>query len=98
MQTVPDDLKKKLHAHGQEHVLAGWDRLDGAQRANLVQQLEKIDFDLLQGLFQQRDRPVAAIALEDMKPVPVIPSPSAEDAGAKSQGEAALRRGEVAIL
>ena len=36
---------------GQDHVLAGWDRLDPEQRAALVGQLQALDLDELHRLY-----------------------------------------------
>src|SRR5262245_57234761 len=98
MQTVPDNLRQLLQAHGQEHTLAGWEQFDAAARTNLVKHLEAIDFDLLHRLYEERDHPLAGIAPDCIEAIPVIPSPSPEDATARSQGEEAVRRGQVAAL
>lgn len=47
-----DRLRKKLAAHGQEHVLAYWEELDASERARLAEQIEAIDLDLIDKLFR----------------------------------------------
>ena len=43
-----DSALALLRAHGQEHVLAFWDRLDEAARAALLAQVEALDFGALE--------------------------------------------------
>lgn len=98
MQTVPDDLRKRLRAFNQEHVLAWGDRLNAVERTELVAQLQAIDLELLKKLYAERDKPPVVVRPDEMEPIEVTPSPSPDDAAAKVQGEESLRRGEVATL
>jgi UDP-N-acetylglucosamine/UDP-N-acetylgalactosamine diphosphorylase len=97
MQTVPDDLKTRLRAHGQEHVLAWWDRLNDAERAALVEQLQALDLDRLHQLYNDRGHTYTLPDPSRISPPPVI-RPGLEDEKARARGEEALRRGEVAAL
>ncbi len=97
MLIVPDDLRQRLHEHGQEHVLAAWDRLSDAERRGLLDQLKGLDLGQLRRLYEQRDHAFAVPPPERIRPVPVIPL--GDDATeARRRGEEALRRGEVAVL
>ncbi|REJ65486.1 MAG: UDPGP type 1 family protein [Planctomycetota bacterium] len=96
-------LESRLARYGQEHVLAFWDELDAAGRAQLAEQLADIDLDLVDSLYRtgsdavnfaelaRRAEPPHAIRLAgDQNPF----SPEA----ARARGEAALREGQVAVL
>ncbi len=89
------DLFDTLKAHGQEHVLHGWDGLTAAERATFAAQLRGIDFKELKSLYAQKDDKAAALPpREQIRPLAVEqPDPSAVPVG-----EGALRGGEVAVL
>jgi UDP-N-acetylglucosamine/UDP-N-acetylgalactosamine diphosphorylase len=97
MVQVPDDLRQRLREHGQEHVLAGWDRLSDAEREGLLQQMRGLDLGQLRRLYEQRERSFAVPPAERIAPVPVI-GLDADAREARRLGEEALRRGEVAVL
>ncbi len=97
MLTVPPDVRQKLREHGQDHVLAGWDRLDDNRRAALLGQLQAIDLDQLRRLFAQRDQTYALPAPERIAPAPVAKLDPA-DQPTRRRGEEALRQGQVAVL
>lgn len=50
MEQPPAELLSELQRLGQQHLLAFWDELDDAQRTDLVQQVQDIDFDQLKSL------------------------------------------------
>jgi UDP-N-acetylglucosamine/UDP-N-acetylgalactosamine diphosphorylase len=52
---MKDNLLSILAPHGQEHLLAFWDRLNDGQRENLAQQIRRIDFALLDRLYTRRN-------------------------------------------
>ncbi len=97
MHQPPDDLRDRLKARGQEHVLAAWDRLDAEERAHLMGQLQALDFDLLARLYQRRNESFPVPAEHQIAPVPAI-LPDAPDPDARNIGAAALEQGEVAAL
>src|SRR5262245_23294813 len=97
MLTVPDPLRQKLRRHGQEHVLAFWDRLDDDQRRVLLGQIEALDLEALERLYARREEKYHGPAADSIRPVPGIPRTAGDDA-TRRQGEEALRRGEVAAL
>lgn len=88
-------LVAQLRALGQEHVLHGWDRLDAATRAELVEQLTAIDFGQIEALRTQATKPPDAVPAK-IEPVPITPAAYTREEVAR--GEEALRRGEVAAL
>ncbi len=97
MSSVPDELRLRLQQHGQEHVLAAWDRLSEAEREGLVRQLASINLDQLRGLYARRDQTFVLPRPDQIAPVPVTRLDE-DDHAVRQCGEAALRRGEVAAL
>ena len=92
---LPPDLLARLKAHGQEHVLHGWDSLSAVERAAFVRQLAALDFDQLRALYAKKDDPSASLPPRDrIAPLPV----EQRSAESVAVGEAALQRGEVAVL
>jgi UDP-N-acetylglucosamine/UDP-N-acetylgalactosamine diphosphorylase len=72
MTDVPPDLLARLRRHGQDHVLAGWDRLAADDRAAFADQLSRIDFAELEALYKRRDEPHAVLPPRDrLAPLPV---------------------------
>jgi UDP-N-acetylglucosamine/UDP-N-acetylgalactosamine diphosphorylase len=94
---VPQELKVRLQRHGQEHVLAAWQKLSATEKNELVEQLRMINLDELQQLYANREHAFTVPPAEAIAPVPVIRQDQATTA-TKRQGEAALRQGEVAAL
>jgi UDP-N-acetylglucosamine/UDP-N-acetylgalactosamine diphosphorylase len=95
MTDLAPTLLDRLKQHHQEHVLHGWESLPAAERAALAKQLEAINFDELAALFAKKDEPATSLPSRDrIAPLPV----EAPSADAVAVGEAALRRGEVAVL
>ncbi len=95
MTDFPSDLLGTLKAHGQEHLLARWERLTAAERAAFIAQLRALDIGQLAELYAKRyDKAAALPSRERIRPLRVE-QPSAKSAVV---GEAALGRGEVAVL
>jgi len=96
MMSVSPALHDKLRRHGQEHVLAWWDRLDDTQRRELLEQLKALDFELLDKLTKQKT----------VYPLPppekIVPAPvqrlGQDETAERRLGQQALDRGEVAVL
>ncbi len=98
MQTVPHDLRQRLRDHGQEHVLAWWDRLDVPQREGLVRQLDALDLGELRRLHQRRTLKLDKIDPARIAPLPETTHDQARLAYFHSRGEEAFRAGQVAFL
>lgn len=97
MRDVPPDLMSRLRRHKQEHAVAGWDRLDAATRSALIGQLAGVDFELLDDLYDGRDKPQGLPPLDQIQPVPMVDGDAVSSATA-DLGHAALAAGEVAVL
>lgn len=102
------ELVDRLARHGQDHVLRFWDELDADGRAQLAEQLGRLDLDRLDDLVA---RLVVGPGIEDSQPIdpsrvgPVdvrrVPQTDAERVArrhAAERGEAALAAGEVAAV
>ncbi|MDO4587006.1 MAG: UTP--glucose-1-phosphate uridylyltransferase [Planctomycetia bacterium] len=70
MQTK-EQLLKKLRPLGQTQLLTFWDELDSEQQQSLSLQIEEIDFDELNALFEHRNDPPASAAMADRAKEPV---------------------------
>jgi UDP-N-acetylglucosamine/UDP-N-acetylgalactosamine diphosphorylase len=97
MHDVPSDLLHRLRNHGQEHVLAGWERLDAGRRAGLMAQLAGIDLDEINRLYAQRDQLADVPTADRLKPIPTETAATIDPAAIRL-GHEALARGELAVL
>jgi UDP-N-acetylglucosamine/UDP-N-acetylgalactosamine diphosphorylase len=89
-------LRAALAEHGQEQLLRFWNELDGDGRTRLEHDLRSLDLDLLDELVVTLVQdPQPPIDVGGLEPVLPAPPPSPEDI---AEGEAALRRGEVAVV
>jgi UDP-N-acetylglucosamine/UDP-N-acetylgalactosamine diphosphorylase len=89
---IMPDLKTELldlaKPHGQDHLLAFWDRLDDPQRQALAAQIRAIDFALIARLY--RDRGAAAPVLGEVHSPPAV---RLDPAGRSWSCEAAVQAG-----
>jgi UDP-N-acetylglucosamine/UDP-N-acetylgalactosamine diphosphorylase len=98
MPPGPEELHEHLLRYGQEHVLAGWDRLSGAERDAFAASLKGLNLKELRELYQRRDEKYPLPDANRIEPVPVAPAGGPDVAQRRAQGEAALHAGEVAVL
>ncbi|NLF07863.1 MAG: UDPGP type 1 family protein [Pirellulaceae bacterium] len=99
-------LKERLHArliaHGQEHLLAFWERLDTRRQRLLAEQIDEIDFELIRRLHADggrrsdvreliaRSEPPPAIRLKGL--------PAGELRRARLHGQEAIRAGRIGAI
>ena len=111
MATTPefDQLRTRLQPFGQEHLLGFLDEFDEAQRSRLAEQINTIDLELIQSLFQgDVDQPDWAELSRRATPPPAkrlaereagIPGELGHtDQQASARGIEALRAGKVGVL
>lgn len=97
MPPAPAELAQHLAAHGQEHLLHGWDQLSETEKQELSDQIRRIDFPALRALYSAHQESASALpARSAIGPLPVRPLTTPPEI--ISLGEEALRRGEVAVL
>ena len=105
---MPDRLatiRRTLESHGQDHLLRFWDELEPAQRADLLSQIEAIQFDELDDLIEQYVRQKPKLDLpDDLEPAPYYPSDPAnkvrpyDAAKYRAAGEELIRGGKIAAF
>ncbi len=98
MTTIPEDLRRRLESHGQAHVLDHWAALTTSQQRELLAQLTALDLDELTALYARRNEKPQPPDWERVHTPPMIRPGQADDAEARVRGEAAIRRGEIALL
>jgi UDP-N-acetylglucosamine/UDP-N-acetylgalactosamine diphosphorylase len=98
-----NDLPTLPRQYGQEHLLAFWEKLDSGQRQSLAQQIQGVDFSLIQKLYVHRQdqgnfrdlalraAPPAAYRL-DVSKNRFSPSES------RARGHQALAAGQVGVI
>ena len=97
-----DELRGLLEPHNQGDLLRFWDSLDDPQRTALVDQIEQIDFPLIERLTEQwiRSAPEPE-AFKRIEPVKVVPKANPNDLDAQrafQTGEEALAAGRVGLV
>lgn len=104
------ELRNRLEAHGQEHVLAFWDELDAASQAQLAAQIEAIDLKLIASLFRgEVDQPDWAAMARRAVPPPAMrlserlagrasASLGITPDAATTRGHHALEHGQIGVL
>jgi UDP-N-acetylglucosamine/UDP-N-acetylgalactosamine diphosphorylase len=100
---LPAELLERLRSRGQQHLVAFWQELIESQKAELIEQIEQIDFELISSLLnEQRDLSPWAKLVGRAAAPPTANDPAREPAGARKRAEAAgrvaLERGEVAVV
>lgn len=96
--------KAELKKHGQEHLLAHWEGLDDKQRAELLADIDQINFPSLDGLISSHVRSEQPFSLpRDIQPAPFYPAePDIELVGrytdAVKRGVSLIRQNKVAVF
>jgi UDP-N-acetylglucosamine/UDP-N-acetylgalactosamine diphosphorylase len=67
---LSNELRQRLQQHGQDHLFAEFEKLGDTDRANLMRELERIDFAELQSLYAKRDQKDALPERERIQPLP----------------------------
>lgn len=98
-----NELKQQLAAHGQEHLLAHWDRLDTAVRSRLAKQISDVDFALVKRLTSDESKSDdwAALAAKAKSPRSIRLGRSDNEfsvEAATRRGAEALRAGHVGAM
>ena len=95
---------RKLTDCSQAHLLAFWDRLSDHHRADLLDDLDRIDFDRCRPLIDSHVRQRPAVHIPDqLEPPPAYPAEPRDDqvelyTRARKLGEDAIRAGRVATF
>ncbi len=97
MQADLTSIREKLQKYDQAHLLAHWHGLDEEERQLLLAEIAVLDLDVVQALFQERDKVYEVPSEERITPAPVLPE-SAGTPATRSRGENMLASGKVAVL
>ncbi|HWP40689.1 MAG TPA: UTP--glucose-1-phosphate uridylyltransferase, partial [Tepidisphaeraceae bacterium] len=98
------ELRQRLEAIGQEHVLRFWDELTDASRSRLVHQLQSLDLDRIAVLVQTHVKTKPTIRLpRDIQPVKPYPRNPGQEYrklydDARRRGYQLLQEGKVAAF
>ncbi|MEW6443362.1 MAG: UDPGP type 1 family protein [bacterium] len=97
------ELRRRAERAGQAHLFSWWQDLSDRERARLLEQIDGIDFGLIDRLAENLVRKRASGGTGALEPAPIIPLPAdqkglQERLRARDRGEESLRRGHVAAL
>src|SRR5580698_1966683 len=107
---LPDDLRRELTRHRQEHVLRLWDKLGPASRQRLLEQIQALDLGQLEALVATRQKTGAAeqdaLVERSRRAVPpqsMVRLPQTADERnrweqARAAGDGLLRAGKVGAI
>ncbi|MFO0946827.1 MAG: UDPGP type 1 family protein [Planctomycetota bacterium] len=98
-----DALRKRLAAHGQEHLLEFADALTAEQRAKLVADIQSLDLEQLARLYELSKKPHAEIDPHAVQPMEAISLPTSDAERSRDQemfqvGLERLRTGKVGVV
>ena len=98
--TEIDEIRKRLEAHGQSHLLGFYEELSPEHRKLLLQQIQTIDLDQLEGWIERYVRRSPRIEVpQDITPPEIIPYGGGGGARkAQRRGEELLAAGKVAAF
>ncbi len=97
-------LKRKFEEAGQGHVFRFWDELDEKARQQFLEQLKKIDLNLVTRLVHdfvrnpQKAKFQGKLEPAEVIPIPQTPEQQREAEKAQQMGEAVLRAGKVGLI
>ncbi|MFR2570796.1 MAG: UTP--glucose-1-phosphate uridylyltransferase [Clostridia bacterium] len=94
------DIIATLKMYNQEHVINLLENLNGEQKRNLINQIEKIDFHQLQELYDNTKKEII-IKENKIEPLPYIDKSKLsknEKEELESLGEEVIRKGEYAVV
>src|SRR5262249_9008926 len=98
MLTIPLELLQRFRRYGQDHVFAWWEQLDGEQRQELLKQLQALDLEEIQTLFQHQEKRYSLADRDRIQPIERMTAEPGSDQRFRRLGEDAWRNGGVAIL
>lgn len=99
MEDILNEVAWKLKKYGQEHLLNGYNKLDEAKQKKLLEQINNIDFNLINSLYENTKR---EICLESSKIEPIQYYDkyklNEEYKEVEAIGEKAIREGQLAVV
>lgn len=102
MANREETLRARARQYGQEQIFQFWDRLDGPSRERLLDDIEAIDFALMQRLIdtwiKNEPPPETFDRIDPVEAIPIVDPARPDAREALAAGEAALRGGRVGIV
>src|SRR6516164_5369931 len=98
MVAIPPELRQRFRRYGQDHVFAWWEQLDDEQRQELLKQLQALDLDEIQTLYQRREERFSLPDRDRLQPIERVTAEPGADQRLRQMGEDAWRNGQVAVL
>ena len=95
-----ENIKKTLKEHNQEHLLLKYDELNDEQKEELLNQIESIDFDLMERLYEKAKKPVNHDndVIEPIDYVDKSKLTSSEKANYEKRGIEAIKYNKLAVV
>ncbi len=95
-----ENIKKVLKEHNQEHLLLKYNELDDEHKEELLNQIESIDFDLMEKLYEKAKTPVNhdADVIEPIDYVDKSKLTSSEKANYEKRGIEAIKYNKLAVV
>ena len=95
-----DKIKKVLKKYGQEHLLQKYDDMNDAQKEELLDQIENIDFDLMKELYENAKKPInlESLSLEPIEYVDKAKLTVAEREMYEKKGIEAIKYNKFAVV
>ncbi len=94
-------IKELTEKYGQEQLLKYWDTLDAHQQEELEKDIESIDFELMNSLYQAAGKPVSQSQLGEITPIPLADTTTMDDVEKEKlnrKGMEILLKGKMAAL
>ena len=95
-----ESIKKTLKKYGQEHLLLKYNELDEENKEKLLSQIETIDFELMQKLYNQASKPASQdnVTIEPIEHVDKAKLPVSEKEMYEKKGVEAIKYNKFAVV
>lgn len=95
-----DDIKKKLKKYNQEHLLLFYDKMDADEKEKLLSQIENIDFDLMDELYESTKQPLDLknVTIEPIEHTDKSKLTVSEREAYEAKGVEAIKEGKLAVV
>ena len=99
MEENIENIRKTLKKYSQEHLLNGYERLDSIKQKQLLEQIENIDFELINSLYNNTKKEVN-VQENNISPIEYLDKDKLNGyyKGFQETGEKAIRAGKLAAV
>ena len=94
------ELKKKLKKYNQEHLLLKYDEMNDADKQRLLNEINNIDFDLMEKLYKQATSPIeqSEETIEPIEHIEKAKLTAAERLNYEKKGIEAIKYNKFAVV